>query len=88
MDGPEFELRQEQEIYLSNDQTVYGAYLPSCSVHEAIRIEARTGTEGLQEAEAPRIYRQSALEGGKVVSPTELPPLPHPPGSISSTHYS
>jgi hypothetical protein len=34
---------------------------------------------GLQEVEAPRISRQSALEGGKVVSPTHRPSLPPPP---------
>ena len=31
---------------------------------------------GLQEVQAPRIYSQSAHEGGKVVSPTYRPPLP------------
>jgi hypothetical protein len=31
---------------------------------------------GLQELEAPRISIQSVHEGGKVVSPTHLPPLP------------
>ena len=35
---------------------------------------------GLQEFEAPRISRQSAHEGGKVVNPTHRPPLP--PGDI------
>ena len=30
----------------------------------------------LQELEAPRILRQSAHEGGKVVSPMQQPPLP------------
>jgi len=30
----------------------------------------------LQEVEAPRIYRQAAHKGGKVVSPTHRPPLP------------
>jgi hypothetical protein len=30
----------------------------------------------LQEVEAPRITRQSAHEGGKVVSPRHRPPLP------------
>jgi hypothetical protein len=34
---------------------------------------------GLQEAEAPRIYRQSPHEGGKVVSPKYRPSLPPPP---------
>jgi hypothetical protein len=32
-------------------------------------------SEGLQEVKAPRIFRHWALEGGKVVSPTHLPPL-------------
>jgi hypothetical protein len=31
---------------------------------------------GLQEVEAPRISRQSAHEGGKVVRPKQRPPLP------------
>jgi hypothetical protein len=31
---------------------------------------------GQQEVEPPKIYRQSAHEGGKVVSPTHRPPLP------------
>jgi hypothetical protein len=31
---------------------------------------------GSQEVEAPRFFRQSAHEGGKVVSPTHRPPLP------------
>jgi len=31
---------------------------------------------GLQEVEAPRISRQLVHEGGKVVSPTNRPPLP------------
>jgi hypothetical protein len=30
---------------------------------------------GLQEYETPRIYRQSAHEGGKVDSPRHRPPL-------------
>jgi len=32
---------------------------------------------GLQEFDAPQISRQSAREGGKVVSPKHRPPLPH-----------
>ena len=39
----------------------------------------------LQEFEAPRIYKQSAHEGGKVVSPTHRPPLP--PDHIPGTHF-
>jgi hypothetical protein len=35
------------------------------------------GPQGLQEVEAPRLFKQSARECGKVVSPTHRPPLPH-----------
>ena len=38
---------------------------------------------GMQEVEAPRISRQSAHEGGKVVSPTHRPSLPL--GKIAGT---
>jgi hypothetical protein len=31
---------------------------------------------GVQEVEAPRMYIQSAHEGGKVINPTHRPPLP------------
>ena len=31
---------------------------------------------GVQQVEAPRIFRQSAHEGGKVVNPTHQAPLP------------
>jgi hypothetical protein len=40
---------------------------------------------GPQEFEAVRISRQSAHEGGKVVSPMHRPPLP--PGDIPRTHF-
>ena len=40
---------------------------------------------GFQKVEAPRISRQSALEGGKVVSPTHRPCLPS--GRIPGTHF-
>ena len=40
---------------------------------------------GLQNVEAPRISRQSAHEGGKVVSPIQRPPLP--PGDTPITHF-
>jgi hypothetical protein len=33
-------------------------------------------SQGLQEVLAPTIFRQSAHEGGKVVSPIHQPPLP------------
>ena len=37
---------------------------------------------GLQEVEAPRVFRQSAHEVGKVVRPTHLPLLAPPPQEI------
>ena len=40
---------------------------------------------GLQEIEAPRIFRQSADERGKVSSPTHRPPLT--PGKVPGTHF-
>ena len=40
---------------------------------------------GFQEDEAPRISRQSAHEGVKVVSPTHRPHLP--PENIPGTHF-
>jgi hypothetical protein len=40
---------------------------------------------GFQEVEAPRISRQSAHEGGKVVSPTHRPSLPL--RRIPATHF-
>jgi hypothetical protein len=47
-----------------------------------LQLKAKVPSAGLdrsrrhQEVEAPRILRQSAYEGGKVVSPTHRPPLP------------
>ena len=40
---------------------------------------------GLQEVEANRITRESAHEGGKVVSPRHLPPLG--PGDTSGIYF-
>jgi hypothetical protein len=41
---------------------------------------------GFQQVEAPRISRQSAHDGGKVVSPMHR--LSLPPGKIPGTHFS
>jgi hypothetical protein len=40
---------------------------------------------GLQEVGAPSIFRKLAHEGGKVVCPTHL--LPLPTGDIPGTHF-
>jgi hypothetical protein len=44
---------------------------------EAIPLQVLDRPSGLQEVQTPRISRQSALEGGKVVSPAHRPSLPH-----------
>ena len=46
------------------------------------RITGLEKTLGLQEIEAPTISRQSAHEGGELVSPTHWPSLPPPPQEI------
>jgi hypothetical protein len=43
---------------------------------KAFPLQAWIGPWGFQEVEAPRISRQSAHGGGKVVSPTHRPSLP------------
>jgi hypothetical protein len=48
-------------------------------------IPGPDGPSEFQEVEAPRISRQSAHEGGKVVIPTHRPSSP--PGKIPGTHF-
>ena len=52
---------------------------------KAILLQAFDRLLRFQEVEAPRISRQSALEGGKVVSNRHWPSLP--PGRIPGTHF-
>ena len=52
---------------------------------KAIPLQALERPFGFQEVEALRISRQSAHEGGKVVSPTHRPSLPS--GRIPGTHF-
>ena len=40
------------------------------------QLQVRRGPGSFQEVETPRISRQTADEGGKIVSPTHRPPLP------------
>jgi len=60
-------------------------------VIKSFQISLITGLDrllGLQEVEAPRVFRQSAHEVGKVVRPTPQPPFPPPPpGDIPGIHF-
>jgi hypothetical protein len=51
---------------------------------KAIPLQALTDPEDSRRLRL-QILRQSAHEGGKVVSPTHRPPLP--PGNIPGTHF-
>jgi hypothetical protein len=51
---------------------------------KAIPLHAMTGPEGSRSLRLPDL-RQSAHEGGKVVSPTHRPPLSQ--GNIPGTHF-
>jgi len=46
------------------------------AIRKSVHMQDWTGPEGYQEVEVPRISRQSAHEGGTVVSPTHRPSLP------------
>jgi hypothetical protein len=52
---------------------------------KATPLQALTGPEGSRRLRLPDFLRQSAHEGGRVVSPTHRPPLP--PGNIPGTHF-
>jgi hypothetical protein len=52
---------------------------------KALQLQAWIGPLVFQEVEAPRISRQSAHEGGKVISLTHQPPLP--PGDTPGPHF-
>jgi hypothetical protein len=51
---------------------------------KATPLQPLTGPDGSRSL-GSQILRQSAHEGGKVVSPTHRPPLP--PGNIPGTHF-
>jgi len=53
-----------------------------------VRLAVCLYKPGLQEVEAPpRVSRQSAHKGGKVVSPTHRPPLTPPPGDTTGINF-
>jgi hypothetical protein len=52
---------------------------------KALPLQAWKRPFRLKELEVPKSSRQSAHEGGKVVSPAHLPPLP--PGGVDGTRY-
>ena len=45
--------------------------------HVTLSVTSVGKASQLQEFEVTSIYKQSAYGGGKVVSPTHRPPLPH-----------
>jgi hypothetical protein len=47
-----------------------------CRAEGKVGLHLRTGSGPASETEAPRISRQVAHDGGKVVSPTHRPPYP------------
>jgi len=68
--------------------TVVNVKIPATKLisgRKAILLQAWTGREGSRSLRLPDFSRQSAHEGGKVVSPTYRPTLP--PGNIPGTHF-
>jgi len=70
--------------------SVCGMYrhLSVCGMYRHFNSHPITGLDrpqGLQEVEASRISRQSAYEGGKIVSRKHR--LSLPPGNIRGTHF-
>jgi hypothetical protein len=69
-----------------NHETAYNSFTSHVIVKsKAIPLQVLTGPEGSRRLRLPDLLRQSAHEGGKVVSPTHRPPLP--PGNIPGTHF-
>jgi len=51
---------------------------------KTVPLQAWSGPEGFRKSKFPD-YMTTAQDGGKVVSPTHLPPLP--PGNVPGTHF-
>ena len=69
---------------LSPALTGFGVGRLAAAYCKAIPLQAWTAPEGSRRLRFPD-FKQSAHEGGKVVSPTHRPPLP--PGNIPGAHF-
>jgi 2-keto-3-deoxy-L-rhamnonate aldolase RhmA len=74
---------QQHYIQMSYNKFYPNWTVRACVESKAIAVQAYN--IGLQEVEAPRISRQSACGGGKVVSPMHWPPLL--PRGFHGTHF-
>jgi len=72
------------DLYKGQKTTQHDVETDSKGKGKAIPLQAWTGPEDSGRLR-PQISRQSAHEGGKVVSPKYRPPLP--PGNIPGTHF-
>ena len=53
---------------------------------KAIPVQPWTVPEGSRRLRLQDL-KTAANEGGRIVSPTQRPPFPHPPGNIPGTHF-
>jgi hypothetical protein len=75
-----------EEINWGLEEIVYEGLRGLYCLPDIIVSNPCTGLDrptGFQEVETPRIFRQWANEGGKVVSPMHRPRLPPPPRKYS-----
>ena len=68
--------RSGQLDKLQGNKPVENKYLCLKLESKDVSVQAYRGPEGSRMLEAPGIFRQSAHEDDKVVSPTHRPPLP------------